>query len=305
MMELHYHLLDVFTRVPFGGNQLAVFPAAPPLEPAIMQRIARELNLSETVFVLPPSSSRATHRMRIFTPGMELPFAGHPTIGTASLLASLQHTSGGESATFVLEQGAGPVPVRATLQAGGVWEARMTAPRIPEVIGAAPPNEALAAMLGLSAGDILTGTHGPVCLSAGVGFTFIPLASVDALTRARLDVSLWHPLLAETAAPHVYCFAAEPEHGPMALRARMFAPAMGIEEDPATGGAAVALAGYVARHHTGTEPNLAWRISQGKEVGRPSELLLEVDRAADRIVEVRVGGTSVLMGEGTLRIPAN
>jgi trans-2,3-dihydro-3-hydroxyanthranilate isomerase len=301
-MELRYHLLDVFTSRPFGGNQLAVFPAAPPLDPALMQRIARELNLSETVFVLPPSSPRATHRMRIFTPGMELPFAGHPTIGTASLLASLV-PGGGQEAAFVLEQGAGLVPVRVTRRADGPWEARMTAPRIPEVAGTVPANDILATMLRLTPPEILTGPHGPVALSAGVGFTFIPLASVEAVARAQLDVAEWRRHLAASPAPHLYCFADDTAAGPFAIRARMFAPAMGIEEDPATGGAAVALAGYVARRHPGSEATLSWTISQGREVGRPSELLLEVDRAGDRIVEVRVGGMSVMMGEGVLRLP--
>ena len=301
-MELRYYLLDVFTREPFGGNQLAVFPAAPVLEPALMQRIARELNLSETVFVLPPLTPKGTHRMRIFTPGMELPFAGHPTLGTASLLGALQAT-GSSNAAFVLEQGAGPVPVRVTRLQDGAWEARMTAPRIPEIVGTAPRAETLAAMLNLSASDIVTGERGPLQLSAGVGFTFIPLTSVAALERARLDVPRWRDALAVTPAPHVYIFTPEPSRGPFALRSRMFAPAMGIEEDPATGGAAVALAGYVARHHQGDEATVTWSISQGKEVGRPSELLLEVDRAGGRITEVRVGGTSVLMGEGTLQVP--
>ena len=300
-MELRYHLLDVFTNTPFGGNQLAVFPAAPALETALMQRIARELNLSETVFVVAPSNPRATHRMRIFTPGMELPFAGHPTLGTASLLASLQ---GGEgTATFVLEQGAGPVPVRVSRTSGGAWEAWMTAPRIPASVGTAPPNAALAAMLRLDPADLVPGDRGPAQLSAGVGFTFIPLRSADAVSRAHLDVARWKETLAGTEAPHVYCFAYETARGPLAIRSRMFAPAMGIEEDPATGGAAVALAGYVAPHHRGSETTVRWNISQGSEIGRPSELLLEVDRSGERITEVRVGGTSVLIGEGVLRIP--
>jgi trans-2,3-dihydro-3-hydroxyanthranilate isomerase len=300
-MELRYYLLDVFTSRPFGGNQLAVFPAAPALDGTLMQRIARELNLSETVFVLPAASRRATHRMRIFTPGMELPFAGPPTLGTASLLASLQGGDAG-SASFVLEQGAGPVPVRVHRTPSDAWEAWMTAPRIPESVGQAPDAGALAAMLRIAPGEILSGNKGPVQLSAGVGFTFVPLTSATVVSRAQLDTARWKEIFAGSAAPHVYCFAAEPERGPMAIRSRMFAPAMGIEEDPATGGAAVALAGYVARHHEGNEPTLRWSISQGSEVGRPSELLLEVDRAGGHLTEVRVGGLSVLMGEGVLRL---
>lgn len=300
-MELRYYLLDVFTATPFGGNQLAVFPAAPPLEASMMQRIARELNLSETVFVVPPSSTSATHRMRIFTPGMELPFAGHPTLGTASLLASLQ---GGEgTATFVLEQGPGPVPVRVSRTDSGAWEAWMTAPRIPETVGTPPGNTALAAMLRLNTDDVLSGDQGPVQLSAGVVFCFVPLRSAEAVSRAQLDVAKWKETLAGTVAPHVYCFARDTSRGPLAIRSRMFAPAMGIEEDPATGGAAVALAGYVARLHHGSEPTIRWTISQGSEIGRPSALLLEVDRAGGTITQVRVGGTSVLIGEGLLRIP--
>ncbi len=302
-MELRYYLLDVFTDQPFGGNQLAVFPAVPALDSLLMQRIARELNLSETVFVLPAASKRATRRMRIFTPGMELPFAGHPTLGTASLLASLQASDTG-SASFVLEQGAGLVPVRAHRTAAGAWEAWMTAPRIPEPVGQAPGVEALATMLRIPPTEILSGDEGPMQLSAGVGFTFVPLTSAAVVARAQLDTARWKEILAGSVAPHVYCFAAEPERGPMAIRSRMFAPAMGIEEDPATGGAAVALAGYLVQHHGGgNEPTLRWSISQGREVGRPSELLLEVDRAGGHLTEVRVGGLSVRIGEGVLRLP--
>jgi len=125
----------------------------------------------------------------------------------------------------------------------------------------------------------------------------------DALSRVHLDVARWRSVLADTSGPHVYCFTADTQRGPLAIRSRMFAPAMGIDEDPATGGAAAALAGYVARHHRGDETTVTWSISQGIEIGRPSELLLEVERAGGTLREVRVGGTSVLMGEGTLHIP--
>jgi trans-2,3-dihydro-3-hydroxyanthranilate isomerase len=179
----------------------------------------------------------------------------------------------------------------------------MTAPRIPESVGQAPPADALAAMLRIGPEEILSGEKGPVQLSAGVGFTFIPLTSTTALTQVQLDTARWKATLANDAAPHVYCFAPEPARGALAIRARMFAPAMGIEEDPATGGAAVALAGYLGRHHVGNEPTLRWTISQGSEIGRPSELLLEVDRAGGHLIEVRVGGLSVLVGEGVLRLP--
>src|SRR5262249_7685374 len=184
-------------------------------------------------------------------------------------------------AAFVLEQGAGPVPVRVTRTTAGAWQAWMTAPRIPEPAGTAPSADVLAAMLRITPDEIVSGAMGPVQLSAGVPFTFIPLISPEVVARAQLDTALWGTTLANGRAPHVYCFADEPARGSTAIRSRMFAPAMGIEEDPATGGAAVALAGYVARHHRGEEPTVRWSISQGIEVGRPSELLLEVDRHGD------------------------
>lgn len=267
-----------------------------------MQRIARELNLSETVFVRPPTAAGATHRMRIFTPGMELPFAGHPTIGTAALLASLQ-TGGSPTADFVFEQGAGLVPTTVQRSGAGLWEARLTAPRLPAHGPAAPARQGLARLIGLPLEELLDGEAGAQAISAGVPFLLIPLRSVDALERARLDTAHWKALLAEFWAPHVYCFALDQAAGMQAIRARMFAPAMGIEEDPETGAGAVALAGYLHAVHPARESPVTWTVTQGLQIGRPSLLLLELTHAGGALNAVRLGGTSVVMGSGALRFP--
>lgn len=301
-MDLTYHLLDVFSDAPFGGNQLAVFPEAAELDAATMQRIAGELELSESAFVLPSRHPGAAWRLRIFTPRMELPFAGHPTLGAARLLADLGRVGrDGSVARFVLEEEAGLVPVSVRYGDGAEPFAELTAATVP-VHGPAPPaTPLLAAMLGLDATDIESGSGGPAAWSAGVPFLFIPIRGPAALARAQIDVSQWRSLLSNWWAPHLYLFHLGPESGPE-ISARMFAPAMGITEDPATGAAAAALAGLlVALAPPGDEP-LRWSVRQGVAMGRPSLLSIEADRAGGRISEVRVGGASVRVGEGTLRL---
>ncbi len=304
MLDLEYHLLDVFTDQPFGGNQLAVFPDVTALPDRLMQRIARELNLSETVFITAVSAPAATHRMRIFTPGMELPFAGHPTVGTAALLASLRQPAGDGPVALLLEQGAGLVPVQVTRTPGGLWEAWLTAPRLPETRPIELGLDDLARLLHLTADDLTPEPAGPRAISAGVPFTLIPLRSVEALSRARLDTARWKVGLDGGWAPHVYCFALDGQVNDHRIRARMFAPAMGIEEDPATGAGAVALAGYLQRVYPSAS-RASWTIAQGTEIGRPSTLLLEIDQPNGAMREIRLGGMSVMMGRGTLRLPVD
>lgn len=301
-MGLEYHLLDVFTDVPFGGNQLAVVRGGDGLDPALMQRIAGELGLSETAFVLPARNAGAAWRLRIFTPRMELPFAGHPTLGAARLLSDLGMVKRqGREARFALEEEAGLVRVRVQHDGGAEPFAELVAATLPARGPAAPAPDRLAPMLGLDPGDIDTAGPGPVAYSAGVPFLFVPVRTLDALARVQVDLAGWRALLSSWWAPHVYLFVRPPAVDGE-IRARMFAPAMGIVEDPATGAAAAAIAGMLA---DGLEPGdapLGWTIRQGVEMGRPSLIRVAAERAGGRLTEVRVGGASVRVGDGTLRL---
>jgi trans-2,3-dihydro-3-hydroxyanthranilate isomerase len=300
---LHFHTLDVFTDRPFGGNQLAVFPEAPELSTAEMQQIATEFNLSETVFVRPPRDPRNTRRLRIFTPAEELPFAGHPTIGTAYLLAALRVVPlKGERTAMVLEEEAGPVQVSVTQRKGRLPFVELAAPALP-AFGPPPPHVTeLAAVLNLEPGDLLDRADAPQAASCGVPYLFVPVRDRSVLGRVQIDGGAWRAVLAHYWAPAIYVFCRDPELKGSHLRARMFGPGLGIVEDPATGSAAVAIAGYLAARDSLREGTLRWRIEQGFEMGRPSLLDVEADIRQGKVRQVRVGGTAVRMSEGTLRL---
>jgi trans-2,3-dihydro-3-hydroxyanthranilate isomerase len=303
-MRYPFYTADVFTDRPFGGNQLAVFPDAGELNTRQMQLVAQELNLSETVFVFPPSSPANTRRLRIFTPAAELPFAGHPTIGTAYILGSIGAIGCDDAITrIVFEEGVGPVAVTVHAERGHPTFAQLAAAKLPEVGPPPPAPELIAAVLSLELSDLLEG-EAPQALSCGVPFLFVPLRDRAALRRARLDLARWQATLASYWAPHIYPFTYDAERPGSQVRARMFAPASGISEDPATGGAAVALAGYLGARDPARQATLRWVIEQGFEIGRPSILEIEADKHDGAIVATRVGGAAVLMSEGTIEIPA-
>jgi trans-2,3-dihydro-3-hydroxyanthranilate isomerase len=308
-MRYRYLTADVFTDRPFGGNPLAVFPEARGISDQRMQQVARELNLSETVFVLPAEDSRHTRRLRIFTPGTELPFAGHPTVGTAFVLAAIGEIPlAGAETRIVFEEGVGPVPVLIQAEDGKPVFSQLTAAKLPEV-GPPPPSiRDLAGMLSLEPADLLDVDDGisgdkPEAVSCGVPFLYIPLRNRDAVRRARLRTDLWEKLVAGFWATEVYVFARDPELPGSHVRSRMFAPRMGIVEDPATGAATASFGGYLASRSPERDGTLRWVIEQGFEMGRPSILHLEADKQDGRVTAVRVGGSSVLVSEGWMEIP--
>jgi trans-2,3-dihydro-3-hydroxyanthranilate isomerase len=302
-MRYRFYTADVFTEQVFGGNQLALFPDARGLDTPTMRQVAREFNLSETVFVFPPDDPANTRHLRIFTPGTELPFAGHPTIGTAHVLAAIGEIAlDGPTTRIVFEEGVGPVPVVIQAENGRPRFAQLTAARLPEW-GPTPPPETLAALLSLDADDLLQGADAPEAISCGVPFLFIPLRTLAAVERARLNLAEWGGVLASAWAPHVYIFSYETAQPGADLHARMFAPAMGIAEDPATGAAATALGGYLGKRDPRPEGTGRWVVEQGFEMGRPSILTVETDKAGGAITGVRVGGASVLVSDGTMDIP--
>jgi trans-2,3-dihydro-3-hydroxyanthranilate isomerase len=302
-MRYRFHTADVFTDRIFGGNPLAVLPDARLLDAVHMQRIAAEFNLSETVFVLPPEDPANTRRLRIFTPSAELPFAGHPTVGSAHVLAAIGEIPlAGAETRIVFEEGVGPVPVTIRAADGKPTFAELTAAQLPEFRTEVPTPDEIAAMLSLQASDLLSGTDAPEAISCGVPLLFVPLRDREAAGRARLDHGRWEHLLANAWAPHVYVFSYDTETPGADIHARMFAPALGVAEDPATGGAAAPLAGYLGVRDPRGDGTLSWRIEQGLEMGRPSFLEVEADKRKGEIIAIRVGGSAVLVSEGTLEV---
>lgn len=296
-MTLRFHTLDVFTTEPFGGNPLAVVFGGDKLSTGQMQRIAREFNLSETVFVLSPTRKEALHRVRIFTPARELPFAGHPTIGSAALLAELGLAPKGADASFVLEEGVGLVPVRVRRVPGEPIYAELTLAQLPEY-GATPDVPTLARVLGLEAEDLQSAGETPRAVSCGLPFVLVPLKAPELLAAVDFDAAAARTLLGGAWARQLYVYARGYEGE---LRARMFAPELGIAEDPATGSAAAALAGALG-HEASGDGTLEWVIHQGVEMGRPSLLHVSAERSGGQLHAVRVGGHSVLMSDGNLGV---
>ncbi len=303
MMRLDYYILDVFTDTRFGGNPLAVVLDADALDAARMQTIAREFNLSETVFVLKPQNRAHTARVRIFTPMAELPFAGHPTVGAAALLAELRtpaaNDNGGQGdALIVLEETIGIVRVGVRLRPEAAAYAEFDAPKLPEESGSAPATELLAAALGLIPAEIGFENHRPTRYTAGNAFAFVPVASLAAMEKARVSSSHWEAVKQQGA--FLYC--RQTVHTTSAFHARMFAPHNGIPEDPATGSAAAAFAGVVHRFDALPDGMHRRIVEQGFEMGRPSLISLSLEVVAGKLGTVRVGGHAVRVAEGKIEV---
>ena len=291
-------IADVFTETAFGGNQLAVFPDAHGLSDRAMQALAREFNFAETTFVLPPQNPRHLRRVRIFTPRMELPFAGHPTVGTAAVLTRLGRVPiADDAATIVLEEGVGPITVEIELR-GKVTFTRLVTEKEVESPSNRPTRNAAAAALSLPGEAVLETWFA----SVGVPFCFVHLGSREAVDRAVLDRAAWSANFANAWAPNLYFFAGELAPGSR-LYVRMFAPALGIEEDPATGSGAAALAGCLAPRSPGRDGTFEWKIDQGVAMGRPSFIEASAEKRHGRTTKVKVGGATVLVGEGTMTVP--
>src|SRR5690606_31759421 len=300
-MRYRYCTCDVYTAERFGGNPLAVLPEAAGLSGEAMQRIAREFNYSETTFVLPPDDPAHTRKVRIFTPGAEIPFAGHPNIGTAFVLAAIGAlpTAGAET-EVVFEEGAGSVAVAIRCADGRPVACELTAPQ-PLALGAAPPVEAVAESVGLGPEDVVTRTHPPRVASAGLPFLFVELRDRTALARARVRES-HTALMQASGAEGIHLYTRDAGEPGVDLRARMYAPLHGVAEDPATGSANVALAGLLAACAPEAEGTFAWRIAQGVEMGRPSLLEASAIKRGGEVATVRIGGRSVMVCEGWIEV---
>ncbi|HEX2443760.1 MAG TPA: PhzF family phenazine biosynthesis protein [Vicinamibacterales bacterium] len=302
MRDYQYLHLDVFTDTPFEGNQLAVFPDGRGLEPTTMQSIAREMNYSESTFIL-PAENRGDVRMRIFTPYSELPMAGHPTVGSTFALAHTGKIARGRD-EFVFELGVGPTPVELEWDGPVLSFAWMTQQR-PQ-FGRSPSDlAALAGALGVEASDLADGPP-PQEVSCGVPFFFARLATRRAVDAAEADRRRLISFFERHGLPELPTFIFTTEAGtPEATcYSRMFAGGFGITEDPATGGASGPLGCYLVHHGVLTPEQGRSLVSlQGRKMGRPSWIHIEIGTTAGAINRVRVGGRSVLVGEGTLRVP--
>jgi trans-2,3-dihydro-3-hydroxyanthranilate isomerase len=295
-MRRRYFTLDVFTTDRFAGNPLAVVLESSGLETPAMQTIACEFNLPETVFVYPPDDPKHRARVRIFTPGRELPFAGHPTVGTAVLLA---HLDGGDAPReIVLAEQVGPVTCKVRPGRGG-GRASFDIPKLPERLGPVPEVSKLAAALSLKPGDIGGDGFVPERWNAGNGFSFVPVKSLEVIARARPDMSRWAEAIGSNDPQGVFLFCREVAAKGHSFHARMFAPGLGVTEDPATGSAVAAFAGPLAAAQPGDGQHL-YVIEQGYEMGRPSLINLTLSIRGGTLTGATVGGDAVLISEGTI-----
>ncbi len=297
-MGYRYYICDVFTDTRFGGNQLAVLPDAQGLSDRQMQQIAREFNFSESTFVLPPEQGH-DRRVRIFTPTAEIPFAGHPNVGTAFTLAATGALgSVDRPVTVTFEEKAGLVPITITRRNGSIW-CELTAPA-PLSLGPVVPPDLLAAAVSLSRDDVISTTNPPQVASVGLPFVVAELRDRGALERARAHGPGLDAIKALGIVPDIHLYVRSGDE--FDLRTRMFAPYDGVPEDPATGSANCALAALLTRQRPETDGVFTYRIAQGVEMGRPSVLEARSEKRDGEVVGTRIGGASVLVSEGMIEV---
>ena len=297
-MRYRYFICDVFTNTRFGGNQLAVLPDAQGLTAVQMQQITREFNFAESTFVLPPTAGQ-TRRVRIFTPAREMPFAGHPNVGTAFVLATMGELGDiGDSATVTFEEGAGNVPMRIERR-GTSFVCELTAPEALS-LGQAVPVELVGMAASLPADAIVTDAHVPQVASVGLPFIMVEVKHRAALTGARINMAGFEAIGALDVMPdiHLYVRTRRTDGDDFDIRTRMFAPLDGVPEDPATGSANCALAAMLSHYEDGRSGTYRYRISQGIEVGRPSVLEARIEKRDGAITSAHIGGECVLVSEG-------
>ena len=278
---------------------MAVLPDAQGLSDCQMQAIAKEFNFSETTFVFPPEYGH-TRKVRIFTPTTEVPFAGHPNIGTAFALAN-EGLFGDikETVEVIFEEKAGLVPVTITLDSSNQIWCELSAPE-PLTIGDSMPAGMVAKTLSLNEVDIVTNTHSPEVASVGLPFLFVEIASLSALQTAQINTSELDKLIKKKVPSYIHLYCRKVEG--FDIRARMFAPLDGVFEDPATGSANCALIALLTHYDSGSDSDCKWKISQGTEIGRPSVLYGRTQKRNGEITGVWIGGNSVLVSKGILHV---
>ena len=301
-MKLPFSTVDVFTDHPFGGNPLAVVTDGSGLSTEQMQAVAAEFNLAETTFVLPPRDARHTAEVRIFTPKAEMPFAGHPNVGTAFVLARAGECHGRKLSgdRLVFEEKAGLVKMELTREGGAVIAARLAAP-VPLTLGEEYPVELVAEACSLAPADIRVDTHRPRIASCGVSLIFVELVARGALRSAAPRSDVFTRYLPRDRVTGIHLYVPAEEHG-VEVQTRMFAPLHGIPEDPATGSANVALIGLLAHYRPEADLALAKTIGQGFDMGRPSILEAAAEKKAGKVVATYIGGRCVPMMSGTIEV---
>jgi trans-2,3-dihydro-3-hydroxyanthranilate isomerase len=297
LMKYPFHLVDVFSSTPFGGNQLAILPDATGISTEGMQKIAREFNFPESTFVLPKNDPANSYRVRIFTPRAELDFAGHPTIGTACALVMKQHAQTVDPIRLILEENIGPVTVDVAQRNGGYHGTLTLSGKIDAPTGAPAPAD-LAAVLSIEPAEVSQSFFAGV----GLPFCFAQLKSNEAVDRAAVNRAAWTAMLSRAWSPNLFFFAGDLRDGGN-LYARMCAPALGVEEDPATGSACAALVGAMASKHDfgGTAYRLS--IQQGVSMGRRSEIEAEARKSGGVVTSVSVGGATAYIASGEIEVP--
>jgi trans-2,3-dihydro-3-hydroxyanthranilate isomerase len=300
-MPRRFVTLDVFTNTPLAGNPLAVVLDGEGFSTERMQAIAREFNLSETVFVLPSLDPARRADIRIFTPRYELPFAGHPTVGTAALLALRDGLKAGDSLT--LGETVGPVACTVTGVHEGKAGVRFRLPKLPETWGPGLPREAVAEALGLAPEEIGFANHTPSQFGAGVPYDLAPVASIETLARVNLTAENFEHFFGASSHPSVFVYARDP-HAPegRGYRGRMFFRTAGLAEDPATGSAVAAFAGVVMAFDRPGDGEHRLIIEQGYEMGRPSQIELTLEVKGGALTAAHIGGEAVMISEGMLHL---
>lgn len=291
-MKIDYLLLDVFTRTRFAGNPLAVVPHADGLLDDQMQAIAREFNLSETVFIRPPKLERHSAGVRIFTPSVELPFAGHPTVGAAVVLGLEKNAS-----AVRIEEKVGVITCVIERIDKARGHARFALPHLPERAGKAPDRNQIALRLGIDPDAIGCGSFRPSVSTAGVIFYLVPVARPEVLRQVQPNFDGWRETF-PLGHNSVYVYTATPGEPDNDFAARMFGPGMGLSEDPATGAAAAALIGELATQVG--DGMTDYVIRQGVEMGRPSRIEVQIRKDGDQLIHAGIGGDAVIIGQGTL-----
>ena len=297
-MKYHYFICDVFTEQRFGGNQLAVLPDAETLSEWQMQQIAREFNFSETAFVLPAETGH-TRKVRIFTPTTEIPFAGHPNIGTAFVLAETGALGKEIPDTVLFEEKAGLVSIEIQANLDSPTSFELKAPQV-LTLQEFPAIRAVAKALSLRENEIVVTTHAPTVASVGLPFLFVEVLDLSVLSQVRIDMAGFDRLLVEGAVPYVHVYT--PKTGSTDIQARVFAPLDGVAEDPATGSANCALAALLSHYRSERDGEFSWCVFQGIELGRPSALRIRARKENGCVVASWVGGTCVMISEGWIDV---
>ena len=297
-MKYHYFICDVFTEQRFGGNQLAVLPDAQKLSDWEMQQVAREFNFSETAFVLPAESGH-TRKVRIFTPTTEIPFAGHPNIGTAFVLAETGALGKEIPDTVLFEEKAGLVSIEIQANLDSPTSFELKAPQV-LTLQEFPAIRSVAKALSLRENEIVVTTHAPTVASVGLPFLFVEVLDLSVLSQVRIDMAGFDRLLVEGAVPYVHVYT--PKTGSTDIQARVFSPLDGVAEDPATGSANCALAALLSHYRSERDGEFSWCVFQGIELGRPSTLRIRARKENGCVVASWVGGTCVMISEGWIDV---